>query len=278
MTWDLGNYWYLLLLLLLPLLSFLVIHFLKWKKARKAIFAETRFQEALFEENSSFTKFFPFLYLLAVLFLIFSIIDLLNGSETVKAKQKMSNVMFVIDISNSMNAEDVNPSRLEQAKNLVINTMHKMQNDKVGIVVFAGDAISVMPLTTDYSAAEAYVSELQSKIMRVQGTDFLKAMEITASKFKNVAKGSRKVILISDGEDNEGNDNAAIRLANSEGISITTVGVGTEEGAPVPMYEYGQLMGYKLDGSGQMVISKDKPKLWLIWRNLLELLILMEIL
>lgn len=260
MTWDLGNYWYLLLLLLLPLLSFLLIHFLKWKKARKAIFAETRFQEALFEENSSFTKFFPFLYLLAVLFLIFSIIDLLNGSETVKAKQKMSNVMFVIDISNSMNAEDVNPSRLEQAKNLVINTMHKMQNDKVGIVVFAGDAISVMPLTTDYSAAEAYVSELQSKIMRVQGTDFLKAMEITASKFKNVAKGSRKVILISDGEDNEGNDNAAIRLANSEGISITTVGVGTEEGAPVPMYEYGQLMGYKLDGSGQMVISKRQTE------------------
>ncbi|WP_262148303.1 vWA domain-containing protein [Chryseobacterium foetidum] len=260
MSWDLGNYWYLLLLLLLPLLSFIVIRFLRWKKARKAIFAESKFHEALFEKNSSFVKFFPFLYLLAVLFLIFSIIDLLNGSETVKSEQKLSNVIFVLDISNSMNAEDIEPSRLDQAKNLVINTMQKMKNDKVGIVVFAGDAVSVMPLTTDYGAAETYLSEIETNAMRVQGTDFLKAMQITSEKFKTVAKGSRKVVLISDGEDNEGNDNAAVRLANSEGISITAVGVGTEEGAPVPMYEYGQLMGYKLDNSGQMVVTKRQTQ------------------
>ncbi|WP_312076850.1 VWA domain-containing protein [Chryseobacterium sp.] len=260
MSWDLGNYWYLLLLLLLPLLSFVVLRYLRWKKNRKAIFAETKFHDALFEKNSSFVKFFPVLYLLAVLFLIFSIIDLLNGSESVKSQQKLSNVMFVVDISNSMNAEDIEPNRLDQAKNLVINTMQKMQNDKVGIVVFAGDAVSVMPLTTDYGAAETYMSELETKIMRVQGTDFLKAIQVTAGKFKNVAKGSRKVVLISDGEDNEGNDNAAVRLANKEGISITTVGVGTEEGAPIPMYELGQLMGYKLDGAGQMVITKRQTK------------------
>ena len=260
MSWDLGNYWYLLLLLLLPLLSFIVIRFLRWKKARKARFAELKFHEALFEKNSSFVKFFPYLYLLAVLFLIFSIIDLLNGYETVKSEQKLSNVMFVLDISNSMNAEDIEPSRLDQAKNLVINTLQKMKNDKVGIVVFAGDAVSVMPLTTDYGAAETYLSEIETTAMRVQGTDFLKAIQITSDKFKNVAKGSRKVVLISDGEDNEGNDNAAVRLANKEGISITAVGVGSEEGAPVPMYENGQLMGYKLDNAGQMVITKRQSE------------------
>ncbi|KQT17595.1 hypothetical protein ASG31_09345 [Chryseobacterium sp. Leaf404] len=260
MSWDLGNYWYLLLLLLLPLLSFIVIRFLRWKKARKALFAESKFHETLFDKNSSFVKFFPFLYLLAVLFLIFSIIDLLNGSETVKSEQKLSNVMFVLDISNSMNAEDIEPSRLDQAKNIVINTMQKMKNDKIGIVVFAGDAVSVMPLTTDYGAAETYLSEVQTTAMRVQGTDFLKAIQITSDKFKDVAKGSRKVVLISDGEDNEGNDNKAVRLANSEGITITSVGIGTEEGAPVPTYEYGQLMGYKLDNSGQMVITKRQTE------------------
>ncbi|KQS92969.1 VWA domain-containing protein [Chryseobacterium sp. Leaf394] len=260
MSWDLGNYWYLFLLLLLPLLSFIVIRFLRWKKARKALFAESKFHETLFEKNSSFVKFFPFLYLMAVLFLIFSIIDLLNGFETVKSEQKLSNVMFVLDISNSMNAEDIEPSRLDQAKNLVINTMQKMKNDKVGIVVFAGDAVSVMPLTTDYGAAETYLSEIETTAMRVQGTDFLNAIQITSEKFKNVAKGSRKVVLISDGEDNEGNDNAAVRLANNEGISITAVGVGTEEGAPVPTYENGQLMGYKLDNSGQMVVTKRQTE------------------
>jgi Ca-activated chloride channel family protein len=260
MNWDLGNYWYLFLLLLLPLLAFIMLRFLRWKKARKAIFAESKFQEILFEKPSSFVRFFPFLYLFAVLFLIFSIIDLLSGSEMVKSKQKMNNVIFLLDISNSMNAEDVQPSRLTQEKNLIINTLSKMKNDKVGIVIFSGNAVSVMPLTTDYSAAETYLAALETTDMRWQGTDFLIAIERAMEKFQNVAKGSRKVVLISDGEDNEGHDNAAVRLANKEGITITTVGVGTEEGAPVPIYENGQLMGYKIDGNGQMVISKRQTQ------------------
>lgn len=256
MDWYLGNPWYLLLIVLLPIVLFLLLHFLKWQKKKRAIFAETKFQSELFEEKSSFAKIFPLLYILGFLFLIFSIVDVLNGSEEIETKQKMNNVLFLMDVSNSMNAEDIAPNRLTEAKNLMIQTMAKMNNDKIGIVIFAGQAQSIMPLTTDFSSAETYIEGIETNAIQIQGTDFLKAIQTSVEKFKNVSKGSRKIILISDGEDNEGNDAAAIKLANKEGISITSVGVGTEEGGPVPEYIYGQLMGYKTDREGQTVITK----------------------
>ncbi|CAA7390019.1 vWA domain-containing protein [Chryseobacterium fistulae] len=256
MDWYLGNYWCLLLLLFLPLLASFLIRYLKWKKKKQEIFADHKFHEGLFEKKSNFTKFFPALYLLGTLFLIFSIIDLLNGSEEIKTNQRLNNVIFMLDVSNSMNAEDINPSRLNEAKNLMINAMQKMKNDKVGIVIFAGQATSIMPLTTDYNSAETYINAIETNTMQIQGTDFLKGMQIAADKFKNISKGSRKVVLLSDGEDNEGNDNAAIRLANKEGITIISVGIGSDEGAPVPEYVFGQLMGYKSNINGETVISK----------------------
>ncbi|UPQ75599.1 vWA domain-containing protein [Chryseobacterium nepalense] len=260
MDWYLGNYWYLLLLLLLPLLAIFLVRYLKWKKKKRELFADSRFHQHLFEKRSGFTKFFPALYLLGTLFLIFSIIDLLSGSEEIKTNQKLNNVIFMLDVSNSMNAEDIDPSRLTEAKNLIIQTMQRMKSDKVGIVMFAGQATSIMPLTTDYTSAETYVGAIETNSMQIQGTDFLNGMKVAVQKFKNVNKDARKVVLLSDGEDNEGNDDAAIRLAKKEGIMITSVGLGSDEGAPVPEYSFGQLMGYKADMSGQTVISKRQTE------------------
>ncbi len=206
MDWYLGNYWFLLLLLLLPLLASFLIRFLKWKKKKREIFADSQFHEQLFEKKSGFTKFFPALYLFGTLFLIFSIIDLLSGSEEIKTSQKLNNVIFMLDVSNSMNAEDINPSRLTEAKNLMLQTMQKMKSDKVGMVIFAGQATSIMPLTTDYSSAETYISGIETNSM------------------------------------------------------ITSFGIGTEEGAPVPECVFGQLMGYKSDINGQTVISKRQTE------------------
>ena len=109
----------------------------------------------------------------------------------------MNNVIFLLDVSNSMNAQDVEPNRLDEAKNIMVQTMNKMRNDKVGIVVFAGEASSIMPLTTDFTAAETYIGGIETNVMKIQGTDFLNGMRTVAEKFKNVAKGSRKVVLLS---------------------------------------------------------------------------------
>lgn len=258
--WSFGDVRLLLLLLLLPVVGLLMLRFIRWKNSRKNLFSENRFQERIFQKPNAFSRFLPVLYLLGLLFLILAMVDLLSGKEEIKTSQHMNSVIFVLDISNSMNAEDVSPSRLVQAKNLMINTMQQMTNDKVGIVVFAGDAASIMPMTTDFTAAETYISAIETGLMKIQGTDFLKAVNEAARKFKNVPKGSRKVVLISDGEDNEGNDDSAGKLAGKEGIMVISVGIGTDEGAPVPDYMYGQLMGYKMDRMGQTVISKRQTE------------------
>lgn len=256
MNWTLGNNWYLILLLLLPLLAIIIFTYLKWKITRKNIFAEARFQDELFEKKSGFSKLMPGLYILATLFLVLSIVDLLSGSEEVKSKQKMNNVIFLLDVSNSMNAQDVEPNRLQEAKNIIINTMAKMNRDKVGVVVFAGEARSIMPLTTDFQMAETYLGGIETNIIKIQGTDYLKAMQTVVDKFKNIPKGGRQIVLLSDGEDNEGNEKPAGKLAAKEDIFVITVGIGSEEGAPIPEYAFGQLMGYKTDRSGQTIISK----------------------
>lgn len=260
MNLSLGNYWYLLLLLLLPLLGIIMTAYFKWKSHKKDQFAEARFQPELFEKKTTFSKILPLLYLLATLFLILSIVDVLSGTEEVKTKQKINNVIFLLDVSSSMNAQDVEPNRLDEAKNIIINTMSKMQNDKVGIVVFAGEATSIMPLTTDFSAVETYIGGIETNIVKKQGTDFLIGMETVAEKFKDLPKGSRKVVILSDGEDNEGNEKSAIKFSKKEGITAITVGIGSEEGAPIPEYVFGQLMGYKTDLNGQTVISKRQDQ------------------
>lgn len=249
-----------LLLLLLPVIGYFIIHYIRWKNRKRNLFAENRFQDVLFEKTSGFAKLFPVLYLLGFLFLIFSIIDLLGGKEEISVQQNVSSTIFVLDVSNSMNAQDIQPSRLEEAKNIIINSLQKLTNDRVGIIVFAGDAYSVMPLSSDYSAAETYLQGIETSVIQNQGTDFLKPIQIAAQKFKNITKGSRNIVLISDGEDNEGHEDEAINLAKKQGIRVTAVGVGTEEGAPIPEYYFGQLMGYKSDMYGETVVSKLQTK------------------
>lgn len=260
MDWYLGNSWYLLLLLLLPLLGILLYRFVRWKSRRRDLFADTPFQQQLFDGRSAFSRYLPVLYLLATLFLILSIVDLLHGSEEIKSNQKVNNVIFMLDVSNSMNAQDVEPSRLTVAKGIIINTISQSTNDKVGVVVFAGEATSILPLTADVTAIETYLSAIETSMLKIQGTDFLAGMKTVAEKFKNIPKGARKVVIVSDGEDNEAKEKAAVKLAKNEGITVYTVGIGTEEGAPIPEYVFGQLMGYKTNMAGQTVITKRQVK------------------
>lgn len=260
MDFSIGNFWYLFLLLLLPIVAILIFGFIKWKFESKNVFAEAKFQRELFPKENKFSKIIPILYLLAFLFLIFAMVDVLSGKKEMKIKQKTSSVIFLLDVSNSMNAQDVQPSRLELAKSVIINSIQDLHDGKVGVVVFAGDAESIMPLTSDYSAADTYLSSLETNIIGRQGTDFLKAVEVAANKFKNIPKGARKIILISDGEDNEGNDKAALDEAEKEGITINSIGIGSDEGAPIPVYEFGQLMGYKTDANGETIITKRQTE------------------
>ncbi len=260
MNVTLGQPLYLLLLLLVPLLGVLLFAFLRWRKESREAYAEPRFRKHLFAKNSGISRVLPLFYLLAVTFLVLSIVDVLGASEKIKSEQKMNNVLFLLDVSSSMNAEDIEPSRLTMAKNILIATLQGLENDRVGIIVFAAEGRSILPLTTDFTAVESYVKGIETTILQRQGTDFLKPIEEAVKKFKSVPKGSRQIVLISDGEDNEEKQKAALALAKKEGIRILSVGVGTSEGAPVPEYLYGQLLGYKMGPNGQPVVTKREEK------------------
>lgn len=257
---EVSNIWYVFLLVLLVPMAWLIFSFKKWKLKAREAFAEKKFQRNIFKTEGRFSSLFPFLYVLGLLFLILAIIDFVGGKKEMKIGQHTNSVIFLLDVSNSMNAQDVEPNRLEMAKALIINSVQKVKDGRVGIIVFAGEAESIMPLTTDYEAVETYLSSVDTNIIGRQGTDFFSALQKAGKKFKNIPEGYRKVILISDGEDNEGNDKAAIDEAKRQGIVINCVAIGSEEGAPIPDYEFGQLMGYRTDVNGQTVITKRQTQ------------------
>ena len=171
-----------------------------------------------------------------------------------------SDVIFLVDVSNSMNSNDIEPSRLEQAKLILNKTLNQLGEERVGIVVFAGEARTMMPLTTDYSSVDIYLENLGSDLIKRQGTDFLLAMEETEKKLKKGVSGLKKVILISDGEDNEGNHDAAVNLAQKNNIVVTSVGIGTEEGGAIPELQFNLYQDYKKDEDGNTVITKRETQ------------------
>lgn len=261
MNWEFGNYRYFGLLLVLLMAVYLLWDFLKWRKKKQDFFAESRFQKYIFGENSRFSGVLVLCYVMSFLLLILSFVDIVKNEKTEMSVEKASSdVIFLVDVSNSMNSNDIEPSRLEQAKLILNKTLNQLREERVGIVVFAGEARTMMPLTTDYSSVDIYLENLSSDLIKRQGTDFLLAMEETEKKLKKGTLGLKKVILISDGEDNEENHDAAVNLAQKNNIAVTSVGIGTEEGGAIPELQFNLYQDYKKDEDGNTVITKRETQ------------------
>ena len=261
MNWEFGNYRYFGLLLVLLMTVYLLWDFSKWRKKKRDFFAESRFQKHVFGEKSRFSGILTLFYVLSFLLLILSFVDIVKNEKTEMSVEKASSdVIFLVDVSNSMNSNDIEPSRLEQAKLILNKTLNQLGEERVGIVVFAGEARTMMPLTTDYSSVDIYLENLSSDLIKRQGTDFLLAMEETEKKLKKGVLGLKKVILISDGEDNEGNYDAAVNLAQKNNIAVTSVGIGTEEGGTIPELQFDIYQDYKKDEDGNTVITKRETQ------------------
>lgn len=260
MTWTLENWNYLYLLLLLPLFWIILTRYKRWRKKRQQQFAAEKFQSQLFRPESKYFYFLRLFYIVAIGLLVLSMADILTGGKPMKMKRQGTNLVFLLDLSNSMNAEDILPSRLDREKSLVLNILNQTQGNKIGMAIFASEAFSVLPLTTDYNAVETYVAGLETSTIKRQGTDFLMAMQEAAAIYQNTPPNARNVVLITDGEDNEGHAAEAINLAKKYKLKVITVGIGTEGGAPVPDYRFGQMMGYKMNRYGDVVVSKRETK------------------
>lgn len=244
-------------LLLVPVFVIIYMIYNRWKRRAKKRFGDERVISGLMPSESEFKPLIKFiLILIAFIFLVIGIVDPQIGSKLEKVKREGIDLMLVLDVSNSMLAEDIKPNRLERAKMAISNLIDRLQGDRIGIVIFAGNAYKQLPLTTDYSAAKLFLSAVDTKIVPTQGTAIGEAIEMATNSFDN-EQHNKAIIVITDGENHEDNAVDAATKAAEKGIKVFTIGMGLPEGAPIPLYNnYGNQIGFKKDRNGQTVITK----------------------
>ncbi len=178
------------------------------------------------------------------------------GTRLEEITAKGVDVVVALDVSNSMLAEDLKPDRMEVAKRALSQLIDRMSGDRLGIVVFAGEAYTQLPITADRSAAKLFLNSIGPDLVRAQGTAIGAAIDQARKSFGNDAAKGKTIIVISDGESFEDDGVAAAKRAAAEGIVVNTIGMGSPDGAPIPMRRNGQLIGFKKDKDGQTVITK----------------------
>ena len=250
------------LLLLIPLLVLLFVYARQRKKKALARFGDMKLVMRLLPEYSGSRDILKFiLWSVAWALIVFGMADPQTGSKLEKIKRKGVDMIFALDVSNSMMAQDITPNRLERAKQAIVHLLGKLENDRVGLVIFAGKSYTQMPLTTDYSATQLFLANINPGMIPIQGTAIGNAIETCATGFGNT-KQSKAIIIITDGENHEDDAVEAARAAASKGIRVYTIGIGLPEGAPIPVYSGNTQIGYKKDITGTTVITKiDEPML-----------------
>lgn len=182
------------------------------------------------------------------------------GSKIENVKRQGIEVIFVLDVSNSMMAEDVTPNRLEKAKRMMMQLIDARGDDKVGLIVFAGDAYTQIPITNDYVSAKMFMSSINTSLVPTQGTSIGEAIDLATKSFGGdkedngaKAKVGRAIVVITDGENHEDDAVEAAKMAASMGIIVNVVGIGSPQGAPIPQPG---LMSFKKDEHGEVVVTK----------------------
>lgn len=240
------------MLLIIPIL--VLMRFIVWRKRKRNLrkFGDPSLLKEMMPDVSKYRPTIKFCLLLsAITILIFMIARPQVGSKISHEKREGIEVLIALDISNSMLAQDVIPSRLEKSKLLIEDLVYHFTNDKVGLVVFAGDAFVQLPITNDYVSAKMFLQNINPSLITTQGTDLARAISLSQSCFTQREHIGRAIIVITDGEDHEGGALEAAREAYKKGISVFILGVGTSKGAPIPDGNG----GYLKDNSGQIVLS-----------------------
>jgi Ca-activated chloride channel family protein len=252
-------YFYLLAIIPAMIVVFLLV--LWWKKRVQRKFSNPALLEKLAPNSSTFKSTLKLIMLLlGVAFLVVSLVNPKMGSKLKTVKRDGVDVVFALDVSRSMLAEDIAPNRLEKAKQIISKIIDKLGSDRVGIIIYAGNSYPLLPITTDHAAANMFLQNANPDMVSSQGTAINEALELAKTYYNNDEQTNRYLIIISDGEDHqEETKQVAQNLAN-DGVKIYTVGVGSEKGGPIPMRLNGSMIGYKKDNQGETVITQRKPE------------------
>lgn len=249
---------YFYLLFIIPVIIVLFLLVLVWKKRTQKKFANTNLLKRLTPNrsaNKSALKLIIFLLTLGLL-----IVGLVNpkiGTTLETVKREGVDIVFAVDVSKSMLAEDIAPNRIEKAKRLVSEIINQLASDRIGIIAYAGQAYPQLPITTDYGAAKMFLQSMNTDMLTSQGTAIDQAIELASTYYDDAEQTNRVLFIISDGEDHsEGSTLDVVEDAVDEGITIYTIGVGKEKGAPIPIKRNGILESLKKDSQGETVITK----------------------
>jgi Ca-activated chloride channel family protein len=249
---------YLYLLTGIPIIIVAIIAFSNWKKKSLAIFGDKKILNQLMHSYSKNRTYFK--NIITVLIFIFLIIGIANpqiGTKMEEVKREGVDLVIAIDLSNSMMAEDIKPNRLERAKQAISKLIDKLKGDRIGLIVFGGDAYVQLPITTDYSAAKLFLSTINTNIIPTQGTEIGKAIDKSIESFDMENPQNKAIIIITDGESHDENAIANAKKANEIGIFVHTLGMGLSKGGPIPIYnKYGIKTGYRKDNQGKTIVSQ----------------------
>lgn len=244
---------YLYLFLLLPCL--IVIYIYSNYRRRVAIqkFGDPELMAQLMPDVSQYRPGVKFTLLcLSVILFVFLLARPQFGSKLETIKRQGIEVIIALDISNSMLAQDVEPNRLEKAKRLVSQLVDKLQNDKIGMIVFAGDAFIQLPITSDFISAKIFLESITPSLISKQGTAIGEAITLATRSFTSQEEVGRTIILITDGENHEGKIAEATKHAIEKGIQINVLGIGSPEGSPIPIEGTND---FRRDKEGNVVIT-----------------------
>lgn len=195
-------------------------------------------------------------YSFAIICLLLALANPQFGSKTEEVKRKGMDIMIALDISNSMQAEDLYPNRLQRAKRSIEELLGYLKADRLGIVVFAGEAFVQLPITTDHSAAKLFLKSIESQLIATQGTDIGAAINLCVASFDMESPTSKAILLISDGEDHQEEAVAAIEAASQQGIKLHAIGMGSRDGGPIPIYNGEKRIGFRKNKEGNTVVTK----------------------
>lgn len=245
---------YLYFLFVIPLLIGVFVYNLHKKKQNIRLFGNPELLAELMPNVSHVRPHVKFWIQITVIILMTVVLAQPQfGTKMEEVKRKGIEVMIALDVSNSMMAQDILPNRLEKAKQVLAKLVDDMKNDKVGLIVFAGDAYTQLPITADYISAKMFLSSITPQLVPRQGTAIGSAIDLAIKSFGKKSETKRAIILITDGENHEDDAIGAAKLAVGEGISVHVIGLGKPEGAPIPIEG---TMSFWKDKNGNVVVSK----------------------
>src|ERR1700761_1404460 len=253
-----GHSLFLYALVLVPVLILLFLFVRRWKRKALAALGDRPVISRIIPDVSFKRPTLKFiLFIIAYGLLIIGAANPQIGTATDDTEHKGGDIMILLDVSNSMLSQDVAPSRLENAKMAIAQLIDHLKDDKIGIVVFAGEAYVQLPMTNDYSAAKLFLGTINTNMVPVQGTAIGAAIDMGVKSFDFKDGAAKAMVLLTDGENHEDDAVVAAGAAHEKGVVIHVIGFGSAQGSPVPVYgDNGKENGFHTDSAGHTVVSK----------------------